>query len=415
MKSFPRAARPTSLSLRSRIAIRLGVTLVELLVAMAITLMLMFAVVEVFAWVGSSIDGGKATIEMSGQLRSVSQRLQNDLDNITARTVPWIHPNEANGYFEYIEGLERDRDYIAATHQQFGNLVGDNDDVLAFTVRNPTRPFVGRFNGALIESEVAEVVWWVATVQDANGNPVRMLYRRQFLVRPELRRVNIGTSDISVGLNGEANSLADLAKRENRAFHTQIFPFQFDKSKLTPLTGGELGEDVVLSNVLAFDVKAYDPLAEIRQIAGGEPLTPNDSEWQNGTAVGRGAYVDLFYLYNNGRRGGANSWFAAEPDVASGLRSSTAIPYDTWDTWPMHYERDGVAQRNGAVSGAGVADRATNGIDDDGANGTDDVGERETAPPYPFPLRGLQVKVRMFEPDSREARQVTVTANFTPN
>jgi KaiC/GvpD/RAD55 family RecA-like ATPase len=41
-------------------------------------------------------------------------------------------------------------------------------------------------------------------------------------------------------------------------------------------------------------------------------------------------------------------------------------------------------------------------------------GENETSPPYPVPLRGIQVKIRVFEPDSRQVREVTVVQDFLP-
>ena len=37
-----------------------------------------------------------------------------------------------------------------------------------------------------------------------------------------------------------------------------------------------------------------------------------------------------------------------------------------------------------------------------------------TSPPYPYPLRGIQVKIRVFEPDSRQVREVTVVQDFLP-
>jgi hypothetical protein len=44
----------------------------------------------------------------------------------------------------------------------------------------------------------------------------------------------------------------------------------------------------------------------------------------------------------------------------------------------------------------------------------DDVTERETSPPYPFPLRGIQITLRIIDPDSRQSRQITVVNDFTP-
>jgi hypothetical protein len=68
-------------------------------------------------------------------------------------------------------------------------------------------------------------------------------------------------------------------------------------------------------------------------------------------------------------------------------------------TWSTHYERGG---------------NANDGFDNDNQNGVDDVGERATCPPYPVPLRGIQVKMRAIEPDSRQIRQVSVVADFIP-
>ena len=75
----------------------------------------------------------------------------------------------------------------------------------------------------------------------------------------------------------------------------------------------------------------------------------------------------------------------------------------------MDYERNGVDD-----DGNGVIDQGTNGFDDDGTNGVDDVGERETSPPYPVPLRGIRVSIRAIEPGSRQVRQVSVMSDFLP-
>jgi hypothetical protein len=110
--------------------------------------------------------------------------------------------------------------------------------------------------------------------------------------------------------------------------------------------------------------------------------------------------------------------------------------FAVYDTWSFHYENDGVNEDNdGVLSGAhqvpittGVPsiDEGTNGLDDFGHYyngvtnrvdtdirlGVDDVGERETVPPYDKPLRGVQVLMRTYEPDSRAIRQVKVNQHF---
>jgi hypothetical protein len=176
--------------------------------------------------------------------------------------------------------------------------------------------------------------------------------------------------------------------------------------------GNRLGEDVQLSRCLAFDVRVFDPTAPILNNMNTESAGPSDLFNATGvTVVGKGAYVDLNYgRYYGGP--GTPSVFSAAPDGRSGLNGGNLGIYDTWST---SYERDGLNQNvapNSVVNS--TTDEGTDGIDNDNANGVDDVGERETSPPYPVPLRGIQVIVRAYDPDSRQMRQATVVADFVP-
>ena len=66
-----------------------GFTLIEMLVAIAVTMIMMLAIAQVFLLLGNHMDKGRALIEMSGQLRNVTHRLQQDLDGLTCSTLPW--------------------------------------------------------------------------------------------------------------------------------------------------------------------------------------------------------------------------------------------------------------------------------------------------------------------------------------
>ena len=59
-----------------------------------------------------------------------------------------------------------------------------------------------------------------------------------------------------------------------------------------------------------------------------------------------------------------------------------------------------------------MVDNFTNGLDDNWIGGVDDLSEVEGPTPYPVPLKGIQVKIRVFEPDSRQIREVTITEDF---
>ncbi len=53
-------------------------------------------------------------------------------------------------------------------------------------------------------------------------------------------------------------------------------------------------------------------------------------------------------------------------------------------------------------------------MDDDNDGIVDDDSEKLTSPPYPYPLRGIQVKIRTFDPDSKQPREATVVQDFLP-
>ena len=340
-----------------------------------------------------------------------------------------------------LEGNTRDGSFIAARDAANDNAIlnsyGDGDDILMFTARNLDHPYQGVYNGAVIESKVAEIIWW-AVHEDLNGdsqlniNETITLHRRVLLVAPQLNDVSsplhplglmdgicatgislqqfLQNNDISVRVdaNGNlvANTLADLSKRENRFGHSGGFPFPIDRTFMNGLVlqGGRQGEDVVLSHIAAFDAKLFDPQAEIRSypLPNGEAVavTPEDPGYAASTPIGVGTYVDLNYAGNS-----TLSLFSGPPNPKSRLGQNV---YCTWST---HYERDGIDQDDG---GSGPVDEATNGLDDDNAHGADDEAERETSPPYPFPLRGVQVTFRVRDPASQQIRQTSIESSFVP-
>ena len=440
-----------------------GFTLVEILVATALALIMMAAVVQVFGLVGRSVVDSRATLEMSDRLRTAASRLQSDLEGITVTMDPPRSPESHEGYFEYIEGrvgpVTAPADYATNTDidasrppaERRDTTVVDNDDILMFTTQSESLPFVGRYENAggsieTIESNVAEVAWFVRG---------RTLYRRVLLVTPgtTINTAPAGfyqNNDISVHLDGSLvpNTLGDLTKRECRFAHgTSTSNLPFDTTNIwgdlrlptlrecshaswnaciteptlsvllltslatpydaydawvNPLPWAELdqatgahddflgpriAEDVILTNVIGFDVKAWDPEAPVVQDASGTvALMPGDPGYNAALAlVSSGAYVDLGYATALS----PPSYFSAVPGL-----SDSAYVYDTWST---HYEYDS---------------DGTDGFDNDDNGIVDDVGEKVTSAPYPYPLRGVQVKIRVFDPDSRKILQVTVKQDF---
>jgi type II secretory pathway pseudopilin PulG len=243
-----------------------------------------------------------------------------------------------------------------------------------------------------------------------------------------------------------ANSLADLTKPENRfmrhplvlrsgsyffpaasvSYPNYPFPIDIDPNSVTnlstiPLWGARRGEDVVLSNVLAFDVHAYDPEVFVAD-GGGVGLLPSDNGWTPAGAVAgtvaRGGFVDLNYrrrfpgmLWTTSAQSKFSEYPLLKPahvPLTAPFPASPGIqPF--YDTWTFHYEENGIDD-----NGDSVIDGAMNGIDDNGSNGADDPAERDSAPPYDAPLRGISTLLRVYEPDNRQVQQQTVKINFVP-
>lgn len=256
----PRGARRSAT--RRRLDARLGrrrsaFTLIEVMVATAITLILMGLMAQMFAWIGTSVSDSRGVMEMLDRLRAVKHLLQEDLRGVTCPTTPPLDPRSGYGYFEWIEGpigpvLPPEtilaRQVGTTTFQTEDTTIGDMDDVIMFTSRLPDRPFFGRLGGQPTTRPDAEVVWFIRG---------QRLYRRVLLIEPQ-RGSTSGNNNYSpvnynndLSMRGEggisyerrltpvdwhgfgggditysvANSYSDLTNRKNRyAHHPLVWP-----------------------------------------------------------------------------------------------------------------------------------------------------------------------------------------------
>ena len=86
---------------RSRARRRAGFTLLELLIAVLISLMVMGATVSLFGIVADRISNGRAMIELNDRLRNASQLLRYDLRGMTVDATVWTFQAAAgSGYLE---------------------------------------------------------------------------------------------------------------------------------------------------------------------------------------------------------------------------------------------------------------------------------------------------------------------------
>ena len=403
----------------------------------------MAAAAALFGLFGRAASQSQAIVDMGDRMRSTTWRLRQDLAGATSDLTPPGRPEDDAGYFELIEGPRSDRDAAEGS----ADIQADTDDILLFTTRSTGGPFVGKYGANFIESPLAEVAWFCrpASSQPVAGLTLHNLYRRQLLVVGYVGVPPFSTNnnalpavaptatlsdallayDISLraeGANPAAflpNTLADLTKRENRFWHDRTaFPNAFQTATLGAATfdgSSRDGEDVALTNVIAFDVRVFDPEATT-MTTGGVAVFPGDPGYGGATATSgtaKGAHVDL------GWGGGSpTATTAAFPPagqtalqsggvmVSNGPRNIT-LGSPTYDTWSRHYEFNGVDD-----DGDGKIDDGTDGFDDNGDDLADDPAEQETSPPYPVPLRGIEVRLRCYEPTSKQVRQITIRHTF---
>lgn len=179
---------------------RSGFTLIEVLVAITVTLLMMVALARIFKIIGDSMQEGRAALELNNRLRNVALRIQHDLANATAVIRPPADPAQGLGYFKYYDGPFTD--FSAALYETslpqnsdaddkndtLLSRFGDTDDLIMFTARADDVWYTGQvplfvLQGAApnasnqtpvrIASQYAEIVLFPEPVVTAVGNPDR--------------------------------------------------------------------------------------------------------------------------------------------------------------------------------------------------------------------------------------------------
>ncbi len=185
---------------------RLGYTLLEIMTAVTLGLMLMYAVARIFSRVGGQMNETMSTMEMNNALRNAKNRLTADLEALSVTPQAPRNSRMNEGYLCYVEGLGGPFPRVHANSAATGvagfatgdvaldteryevynetdfnsdSTIGDLDDILSFTAKAPAgQPFRGRYikpiyaydgNGRYIadaqigtfESQYAEIVWFV--------------------------------------------------------------------------------------------------------------------------------------------------------------------------------------------------------------------------------------------------------------
>ena len=377
-------------------------TLVELLVALTLSLILLIGVIELFGRVSQVMSETRSKLNLSANLDGVERLLRQDLERIphTLSDKPKriADPNvdevsDLDGYLEIVEG-PNSISYVNKDGEP-DPTVGDIDDIIAFTAKaDAAMPFRGWIDRKIAERNFAEIVWFVRgntlyrrvrlvddqnILNDPNVNTMQDLARRERrfghdgpanpFPHPLYNNANDGwyhlrmpTLEETLHKDWSANNwrtasgvptvltgtTADLWEQPHFfPVSPKYRPEDQDKEKLLNNKSGSLnayvdysrhhraGEDVVLTNVLSFDIKVWDP---------------RDKD-----------FVDL---------GTGTTW---------GSSNQSDLPR-TWDSWTLTYKKPG--------------------------------GTEIELPPYTEPLGAIQITIRCFDPASRIIKQISVIHRF---
>ena len=360
---------------------------------MAMTMIVLGAMMIAFSYGSREMRKGRAGVELISKLQATTELLRSDLEQISIETKPHhFSASAANGYFEIVEGGRTDYNEVdllvdPATGGDDSRL-GDFDDFIAFTIKSSDTPFLGSNDGCVEESHYAEVAWFVS------GN---RLYRKVRIVRPDEGR----------------STLEQLGFRGKRYGHRDGNEPHTSQLSMSDLLADVSENDIVLRNVIAFDVRVFAPDAAKFIVRSGpglndpivDVLHPSDIGARNGVPNGRidptlrGAFIDL------GKGGGAPG---NRPLLLS--RPHGRYREAVYDTGTSRYNND---ETN---------DQGSNGVDDPPHNSLagkpngiiDDAEEKASLPPYNVPLRGVQISVRAIEPYTKQVRQLTVVKSLSP-
>lgn len=525
---------------------RRGFTLLEVMIATAVTLLMMLGLAQMFKVLGDSINRGRTGLELNNRLRSVMHRIRTDLDHVTAMPRPPLPVGAGQGYMKIYDGPMTDYTFA---DDRLRNRYGDLDDIFMATVKAKDTWFTGKVPAFIVEgrapditdldnlraelsntvtiaSEFAEVVMFVQPFgTDADGNPTSFrLHYRTLLIRPDLNDASTGRllgqlsgpafnsavadalgipffpaavnnfdligcnqiCDLSVRKVGTnqvaANSLEDLAKPGNRFAHIvfQIAPniLSMPVLALSPsasmipsfspslvgegfldpafvLAGDRQGEDILATDVLAFDIRCYDSSAPIVEFEG-LTLRPGDPGFGTvavpavANTVAHGDFVDLNWAgkLGLGQVSELSGVTAAGVPTNSLFRSGLVkgnppnnyqIYQPAYDTFTDYFEQDGVLQAELAGNNRGLVtvlnpgsvslrepwrataiDAGRDGIDNRIGNngpafGIDDISEMESSPPFPVNLRGVQITVRLEDRSSKQFKQMSTVKEFVTN
>jgi prepilin-type N-terminal cleavage/methylation domain-containing protein len=234
------------------------------------------------------------------------------------------------------------------------------------------------------------------------------------------------------------------AQNRFRTFPMNDTTLTLDKitNSLIKFNGPRAGEDVVLTNVLSFDVKAWSreanrfidlgegglsghdlPPAEFPLHSMGRYGSKYDYDGGSGNIVNNSLKNAIWDTRGRTTWGGwwMHQWPVANASDSDAISRSGIVIPSTYDTWTPEYQMESQTSNltrfvpnnyQGYSSRDKTKDKGfVNSTDPEWTNFTGD--NWVAPPPYDEPLTGIQITIRVFEPRSGNIREVRVVMDLT--
>ena len=363
-------------------------TVVELLIALTLSLILFIGVTELFSRVSGTMSETRATLNLSANLDGVELLLRQDLARIpraltkkpTEIAAGATERVEDLGYLEIVEGPDTllSHPYV----DEKGNkdaTVGDVDDILAFTAKaDPATPFRGLIDGVIAERDYAEIIWFV------RGNT---LYRRVRLI-----------DDQSPTLDPTVNTMRNIDQRNRRFGHLESdpFPSSLYYDQYSNLTAQYYLRMPTLEETLSETWSLLDWRESLATFVSN----PNPDLWEQ----------PHFFPNNQDRKSGSLEKYVSVPRhhrAGEDIVLTNVLSFDikVWCPTTRNFVDLGAPGTTWESSNQPMLPRTWDSWSVEGVY-------KDTQPPYIESLEAIHVTIRCFDPASRILKQVTVVHQF---
>ena len=187
----------------------------------------------------------------------------------------------------------------------------------------------------------------------------------------------------------------------NPNFWDQVDSETGDLKRAVLSTNSVFNQDVALTNVISFNVKAWDPGTNSYVDLGRGPMVDDD-----------GVVIETDFSIDDPNNLRSAGWYAKDGAYDLNINGSTqTVPMWTrtpcvYDTWTEAYQTNFASFLAENGNNADVSDIPSNAP-------ISSAMLPDYPPPYDVPLKGLQIEIRVFDPRSKTIRNSTFNVDLT--